>query len=767
VVETTEHRPGATAPVRERDRLDTLKRVVVGRPRATRELGETLLSKKLALPIFASDPLSSVAYATEAALAVLVVASATAAHLVLPISVAIAAVLGIVVLSYTQTVRAYETSGGAYVVAKDNLGTLPSLVAAAALLVDYVLTVAVSVTAGVVALVSAAPSLDSHRVELSLFFVALLTVANLRGVRESGALFALPTYAFVAAMYLLIAVAFIKGLSTGWPQAEVPDPVSAGAGAVGVLVILRAFSSGAAALTGVEAISNGVGAFKPPQGRNAERTLLVMGGIAISLFVGVSYLAVHMHARPSESVSVISELARATFPASSWTSFMYYAVQALTFGILVLAANTSYQGFPRLGAVLARDRFFPRQFINLGDRLVYSNGIIVLAGIASLLIWVFHADVLALIHLYVIGVFTAFTLSQAGMVRYWLRRKDPGWRHRAIINGIGALATGVVTLLVIQSKFTQGAWAVTVAVPLIVAGCYGVHRHYRKVERRLRAGVAAVAAAPKPRNDVVLYVESDDAALREAVWYARQIAGEDFRAIHVPGSRTDPGIRPRFRDLTDIRPDLDVLMPEAGRAEAVIEYLWGLPRGESSFVTVVIPELFTRPSLVAAITRRPEFSLKVRLLSEPGVVITDIPVLAPASTQPPRRAACRILVSGAHAASMRAVNYASTLGFEDTRALSFAFDAEEADRIRRDWLAQPMRLPLEVEEAPFRDLGDPLLRHLRGITADPEVVAVVIMPELIFSGPQRLLHNQRALYIKRLLLFEPRVILTSVPYRLS
>jgi len=625
----------------------------------------------------------------------------------------------------------------------------------------------VSVPAGVVALVSAAPSLDSHRVELSLFFVALLTVANLRGVRESGALFALPTYAFVAAMYLLIAVAFIKGLSTGWPQAEVPDPVSAGAGAVGVLVILRAFSSGAAALTGVEAISNGVGAFKPPQGRNAERTLLVMGGIAISLFVGVSYLAVHMHARPSESVSVISELARATFPASSWTSFMYYAVQALTFGILVLAANTSYQGFPRLGAVLARDRFFPRQFINLGDRLVYSNGIIVLAGIASLLIWVFHADVLALIHLYVIGVFTAFTLSQAGMVRYWLRRKDPGWRHRAIINGIGALATGVVTLLVIQSKFTQGAWAVTVAVPLIVAGCYGVHRHYRKVERRLRAGVAAVAAAPKPRNDVVLYVESDDAALREAVWYARQIAGEDFRAIHVPGSRTDPGIRPRFRDLTDIRPDLDVLMPEAGRAEAVIEYLWGLPRGESSFVTVVIPELFTRPSLVAAITRRPEFSLKVRLLSEPGVVITDIPVLAPASTQPPRRAACRILVSGAHAASMRAVNYASTLGFEDTRALSFAFDAEEADRIRRDWLAQPMRLPLEVEEAPFRDLGDPLLRHLRGITADPEVVAVVIMPELIFSGPQRLLHNQRALYIKRLLLFEPRVILTSVPYRLS
>jgi amino acid transporter len=761
VVETTEQL------VRERDRIDTLKRVVVGRPRASREMGETLLSKKLALPIFASDPLSSVAYATEAALAVLVVASASGAHLVLPISVAIAAVLGIVVLSYTQTVRAYETSGGAYVVAKDNLGTLPSLVAAAALLVDYVLTVAVSVTAGVVALVSAVPSLDSHRVELSLFFVLLLTVVNLRGVRESGVLFALPTYAFVAAMYLMIATAFVKGLSTGWPQADVPDPVAAGAGAVGVLVVLRAFSSGASALTGVEAISNGVNAFKPPHGRNAERTLLVMGGLAISLFLGVSYLAVQMHARPSESVSVISEIARATFPASSWTSFMYYAVQSLTFGILVLAANTSYQGFPRLGAVLARDRFFPRQFINLGDRLVYSNGIIVLAGIASLLIWVFHADVLALIHLYVIGVFTAFTLSQSGMVRYWLRRKDPGWRRSAVINGIGATATGVVTVLVIQSKFTQGAWAVTVAVPVIVVACYAVRRHYRKVERRLRAGVAAVAAAPKPTNDVVLYVESDDAALHQAIWYARQIAGDAFRAIHVPGSRTDPGIRPRFRTLTDIRPDLHVLHPQDGRADAVIEYLWALPRGESSFVTVVIPELFTRRSLMSAITRRPEFSLKLRLLTEPGVVITDVPVLAPLPNEPPRRAVCRILVSGAHAASMRAVNYASTLGFEDTRALSFAFDAEEADALRRDWLAQPMRLPLEVEEAPFRDLGEPLLRHLREITADPDAVAVVIMPELIFSGPQRLLHNQRALYIKRLLLFEPRVILASVPYRLS
>jgi amino acid transporter len=748
--------------------LGAVKRVLVGRPRSTGEMNETLLSKTLALPIFSADPLSSVAYATEAAMVVLVGVSLTSLNLVFPISIAIAAVLAIVVLSYTQTVRAYETSGGAYVVAKENLGTLPSLVAAAALLVDYVLTVAVSVTAGVLAVTSAAPSLESHKVGLSLFFVLLLTVANLRGVRESGILFALPTYGFVAVMYVLIATGIGKCLDGTCPQAAVPDPLVAGAGAVTVFVVLKAFASGASALTGVESISNGVNAFRVPHGRNAALTLLAMGGMAITLFLGVSYLAVSMNAAPSGSVSVLSEVARATFPDSSPTSVFYYAVQALTFAVLVLAANTSYQGFPRLAAVLARDRFFPRQFVNLGDRLVYSNGIVVLAAISSLLIWAFDADVIALIHLYVIGVFTAFTLSQAGMVRYWLRRETPGWRRSAIVNGAGAVATGLVALVVIESKFTQGAWAVIVAIPVLIGGFYTIQRHYSKVARRLKAGVGAFAAAPPATNEVVLYVESADAALEEALWYARQIAGEDFRAIHVPGRKTDPGIRPRFRALTDMRPDLHVITPEDGRVDAVIDYLWSLPRGESNFVTVVIPELFRSSSLVSAATHGPGFRLKLRLLTEPGVVITDVPVLAGRKgVGAPRRAVVRVLVSGAHAASMRAVNYASTLGFPDTRAVYFAFDAEEAERMQREWEERGMAVPLEIEEAPFRDIGDPLLAHLRRITDDPDAVAVAIMPELIFSGAARLLHNQRALYIKRLLLFEPRVILTSVPYRLN
>jgi amino acid transporter len=709
-----------------------------------------------------------VAYATEAALVVLVAATATAAHLVLPISIAIGAVMAIVVVSYMQTVRAYETSGGAYVVARENLGTFPSLVAAAALLVDYVLTVAVSVAAGVLALTSAVASLASHEVELSLGFIVLLTVVNLRGVRESGFLFALPTYAFVAAMYAMVGTGVARCADGSCPVAHAPDPVAAGVGAVGLIVVLQAFASGAAALTGVEAISNGVSAFRTPPGRNAARTLLAMGAIAISLFIGVSYLAVAMDAHPSESVSLVSEIARATFPASSWSSPMYFAVQALTFGILVLAANTSYQGFPRLAAVLARDRFFPRQFVNLGDRLVYSNGIIVLAGIAALLIWVFHANVLSLIHLYVIGVFTAFTLSQAGMVRYWARTRDPGWEHRAVINGIGAAATGLVTLLVIEAKFTAGAWMVVIAIPVLIGLFFVVNRHYRVAARRLRAGITAVKGSPEPTNRVVLYVDRLDPATKLASWYAEQIADHEYHPVWVADGSRRPDPRGHWWDFAGGGTRIEPLEHVDHRADAMLDYVWSLPRGESNFLTVIVPEQFERPSLVSAVVRRrTTFSLKLRLLSEPGIVVTNVPLVSTQTKAPePARAVVRVLVSEVHASSLRAVNYARTLRLPDTRAVFFAFDSDEAKAVGRDWERQGLGVPLEIVEAPFRDLGDPLLSYLRSLTADPGVVASVVMPELIFNGTRRLLHNQRALYIKRLLLFEPQVILSSVPYHL-
>jgi len=467
-----------------------LKRLVVGRPMATGQFEETLLPKTLALPIFASDPLSSVAYATEAALVVLLAASAGSTHLVFPLSLAIAGLLAIVVASYRQTVRVYESSGGAYVVARENLGRLPSLTAAAALLTDYVLTVAVSVAAGVLALTSAVASLRGHELLLSLICVVAIALANLRGVRETGIAFALPTYAFVASIFALVGAGVTKCAVSGCPRAVVPHPMTTGAGAITLFVLLRAFSSGSTALTGVEAIANGVNAFRRPHGRNAATTLAVLGTIAIAMFVGVSWLAVHMNARPTATgtPSVLSELARGVFPAGSAGGFMYWAVQILTLLILVLAANTSFQGFPRLAALLAHDRYFARQFTNLGDRLVFSNGILVLAGVASALLWVYHAKVDSLIHLYVIGVFTAFTLSQAGMVRYWLRTHDPGWRHRALVNGVGATATGLVTAIVVWTKFAEGAWLVTVAIPLLVCSFLGINRHYRRFGRRLRAG---------------------------------------------------------------------------------------------------------------------------------------------------------------------------------------------------------------------------------------------------------------------------------------
>jgi amino acid transporter len=751
-------------------RTPRLKRVVVGRPMASDEIEETLLPKWLALPIFASDPLSSVAYATEAALVVLIAASAGSAHVVFPVALAIASLLAIVVLSYRQTVKVYESSGGAYVVAKENLGRIPSLVAAAALLTDYVLTVAVSVAAGVLALTSAVSSLRGHELMLSLACVLLIAVANLRGVKEAGILFALPTYGFVASIFALVGVGIARCADGTCPQATAPHPLASGVGAVTAFVVLRAFASGSTALTGVEAIANGVNAFRKPHGRNAATTLAVLGTIAIAMFVGVSWLAVHVHARPTTTgtPSVLSEIARAVFPSSSALGFMYWAVQTLTLAVLVLAANTSYQGFPRLAALLARDRFFARQFTNLGDRLVFSNGIIVLTAVAMALLWVYDASVDSLIHLYVIGVFTAFTLSQVGMVRYWLRTREPGWRHKIVINAIGATATGVVTLVVIWTKFAEGAWLVTVAVPFLVLSFLGINRHYRRFARRLKVGMGAVVAARLPTNEVLLTVDAIDVATEGALWYARQIAPPDsIRALHRPGRHTDSGIRARWFDFAE-QPRLEILPTSEGRVQPLLEEVWSRPRGESDFVTVVVPEQFRRASLLSA-AGATSFRLKLRLLSEPGVVVTDVPAVSDRHApngRTPSRLAVRVLVANVHAGSLRALAYARSLGVEDTRAVSFAFDAEEAAKVRAGWTGAGIQLPLDLHEAAYRDIGAPLLSYLRELTAEPDTVVNVVMPEVVVRGWARVLHNQRALYIKRLLLFERHVILSSVPYQL-
>jgi hypothetical protein len=578
-------------------------------------------------------------------------------------------------------------------------------------------------------------------------------------------LFALPTYAFIAAIGSLVVVGTVQ-VATGHVQhAVTPSPLATGAGAIGLFVLLRAFSSGSTALTGVEAIANGVNAFRRPHGRNAAVTLAVLGSLAIALFLGVSFLSVHTHAMPSSTASVVSQVARAVFRPGSVAGWMYYVVQGTTLLILVLAANTSFQGFPRLSALLARDGYAPRQFTNLGDRLVFSNGMLVLAVVAGLLLWIYGANTNSLIHLYVIGVFTAFTISQAGMVRYWLRVRGSGWKARLAVNAVGAVATGVVDVVVAVTKFAEGAWLVVVAVPLLVLVMLGVHRHYASLRRRLRAAAAAVVAARPATNTTLLVVERIDAATDEALWLTRTLY-DGFRAVHVVRHGTDPGIRARWFRFADANPPLEVLPGADGSVEPVLEQVWQLPRGDSEFVTVVVPELLPSKSLLAQLRRPFELRLKLRLLTEQGVVVTSVPSVAGVVEEARSHAAVRILVSDVNAASMRAVNYARTLHADDLTAVHFAFSGDDRETFRRAWAEAEPRVPLEVLEAPYRDLADPLLGYLRDLTSERGTEVLVVMPELVFRGWRRVLHNQRALYVKRVLLLEPHVALASVPYQL-
>ncbi|HMC36938.1 MAG TPA: APC family permease, partial [Actinomycetota bacterium] len=709
--------------------VDLIKRIVVGRRMPSHRLEHTLLPKVLALPVFSSDALSSVAYATEQILVVLVAASLASAHrLVMPISIAIAALMAIVVASYRQTVRAYPSGGGAYIVSKDNLGTFPGLVAAAALLTDYVLTVSVSVVAGVFAITSALPSLNPHKVLLSIAFIGLITLANLRGVRESGILFAVPTYGFILSIYVLVATGLVKCATRGCPAAVLPPhgellPIGV-ASTVGLFVVLHAFSSGSTALTGVEAISNGVPAFRRPQARNAAQTLAIMGVIAITMFLGISYLASRAHPLPSEFKSVVAQVADGVFHHG----FMYYLVQVFTAAILVLAANTSFQDFPRLSSILARDRFLPRQFENRGDRLVFSNGVIVLAIMASILIWVFQANLDRLIQLYVVGVFTSFTLSQSGMVRHWhkvSRRggdQAKGWRRSIVINGVGAVATGLVLAIVVETKFLHGAWIVIAAMPVIISAFYGTHRHYESISRQLRVGGAQITETPI--NTVVLYVEELNEATAEAVGYVRSFAGRDFHAIHVRAHSTPADFGALWKQFSRTDVELDILAPGPHATTPVVDYIRALPRAEGDFVTVVIPELLRSRSLLSAVRRGTTFFLKVRLLSEPEVVVTDVPVVkspndddTPRGSLIPARTVALVFVSGVNDAVVRAVNYARSLKATETRAVFFAFEPQQIDDIQAGWAERHIPVSLDIVEAPFRDLTGPVLEEVRRVTA--------------------------------------------------
>lgn len=751
-----------------------IKRVLLGRQVSSAKLEHTLLPKTLALPVFSSDPLSSNAYATEEMMLVLVLAGTAPLAMMLPIALVISLVLTIVITSYRQTVRAYPKGGGSYIVARENLGTIPGLVAASAILQDYVLTVAVSITAGTVAIVSAAPGLAEHRISIALVLIVVIALANLRGVKEAGTLFAIPTYGFVLVVYITLITGFVRCLS-GCPLASTANLELEAVQPLTLFLILRAFSSGSTALTGVEAIADGVQAFRRPQSRNAASTLAVMGVMTVGMFIGITLLARGLHVRVSEELhgvkSVLAQIGDTIYDGGT----MFYVLQVFTALILILAANTAYQDFPRLSAILARDGFVPRQFQNRGDRLVYSNGIIVLSGLAMLLVWAFDADLTSLIQLYVVGVFTAFTLSQAGMVRRWIRIKEGNWQRSAIINGIGASATGVVLVIVAVTKFgfpEPGAWIVIVAMPIIVLIFSGIYRHYERVRTELARGRVRFGESAVNR---VLFVLTDvDIAAAEALGYVRAMRPASFNVAYV-GSRPYEEAAERWQNLAPTAPHL-IPATEGSAVDNVLRLVRAIPRDPGDFVTVVIPELFRKASLLQAALKPTTFRLKVRLLSEPQVVITDVPVLAP-DAQPtgvdgmpliPERIVSLVFVASVHDATIRAINYARSLNAHETRAIFLATEPEETPGFLEAWAARGIGVRLDVVEAPFRDLGPPLLEEVRRVTADPRTVAAVILPEfLVTRWWHRILHNNRALFVKRQLLFEERVILSSVPFHLG
>jgi len=760
-----------------------LKRILVGRAFSSAHLEHTLLPKVLALPVFASDALSSVAYATGEIFIQLAIVSTVFKGFVIPISAAIAALMAIVVISYRQTVRAYPSGGGAYIVSKENLGIWAALIAAAALLVDYMMTVVVSIVAGVFAIGSAFPVANDHRVLLSIGFVWLVTIANLRGSRESGTLFAIPTYGFVAAILATIAIGLYQCVG-GCPATAPVEPIANAASvatAVGVFAVLKAFSSGATALTGVEAISNGVPAFRRPQATNAAETLAIMGVIAITMFLGISWLAVHVPGTVASDVrSIPAQIAHAVYGGG----IGFYVVQFFTAAILILAANTAYQDFPRLSSILARDRYMPRQFMNRGDRLVFSNGIVVLAIAASIMIFAFEADLTRLIQLYVIGVFMSFTLSQSGMVVHWSRERRSGttprhvWRRSIVINVIGAFATGIVLIVVMISKFTAGGWLSLLFMVILVATFLTIHRHYTVVIQQLRRG--AVRAGAIGVNHMVLVVRDLDAATAEALGAIRSIRPTELRIVHPveePDGDVPFELQDRWRAFAGGTSRLEPLPIGTGSLlNALRTYVTRLNRAPEDFVNVVIPEIVQSSLLRYLLGRTQLVRLKAGLLREPHIVVTDVPVMIPegepstGAARPliPARTVALVFVASVNDATKRAVNYAETLEASETRAIYFELDPDSVSEIQERWVDEGMRVPLDIVEAPFRDLTRPMLEEVRRFTSKPGTLVMVVLPELIVSQSWHfLLHNQNALFVKRLFLFEPNVILSSVPYVLG
>lgn len=591
-------RPISTEPFGSIDESKSyrIKRRLLGAPLQNDELEHQRLGKPTALAVFASDALSSTAYASEEIVRALIFGGVGVAAFgfVLPITIAVVVVLAILILSYRQTIRAYPSAGGAYVVTKDNLGLIPAQFAGVALLIDYILTVSVSVSAGVAALYSAVPVFHPYKVPLAIGFIVAITWGNLRGVKESGRLFAAPTYLFLFVMFVMIVIGIIKALMGDLHQVvstEVPEVTRS----AGLFLILHAFASGGAAMTGVEAISNGVPAFRPPEWKNARSTLMVMGTCLAILFLGISWLAQRVQPVPSETKTVVATIAESVFGQSNLGHLAFLITQGATMLILVLAANTAFADFPRLASFHADDAFMPKQLTKRGHRLVFSNGIISLAICASILVVIFSADVTHLIPLYAIGVFTSFTLSQTGMAVHHVRKKERHWQAGLLINGSGAVATGVVTIVIAITKFTHGAWAIILVVPILVYGLMRLNRQYEKeMEDLSRETRQAVNSRVLQRHVALVLVGELDRSVARGIQYARSLQPGELRALHIA---VDPDkadkLMESWLDLNLTRVPLDIIhCPDRRMDRALLKVVGSEVRNGDTEVTVVIPRLY-------------------------------------------------------------------------------------------------------------------------------------------------------------------------------
>ena len=603
--------------------VGALKHLLVGKPIPSHQAHQERYTKSTGLAILSSDALSSVAYATEEILRTLLIAGTASLWLVTPIGCVIAGLMLVIAFSYRQTIYAYPGGGGAYRVARENIGTVAGLVAAAALLLDYVLTVAVSIAAGVAAITSAFPDWHVNTVELALLFLALIMVGNLRGIRESGRIFSVPTYFFIGSMGMLLIVGVFKVL-TGDVASMVATStvyVPPETASLSIFLVLRAFANGCTALTGIEAISDGVPAFKPPEAKNAAITLVVMTGCAVLLFMGVTLLAGAFQIVPRHEETVISQLNRAILGGRG---VFYYMVQAATTMILVLAANTAFSDFPRLASIIARDKFLPRQLANQGDRLAFSNGIVMLSCLSGVLLVAFGGDTHALIPLYMLGVFVSFTLSQAGMVIKWRRERKPGWRLGSFISGLGATLTLIVLFVVAITKFQEGAWIIIVLIPILVVHFLAIHRHYEKVAQQL--SLKGLDVSGHKHNTVIVPIGGVHRAVVQALEYARTLS-DDVRAIYVD---VDPHATQEIREDWSrwgkgIR--LEILAsPFRSVMEPLLEYI-ELTNDErpGDFITVLLPEFVPSRWWHHLLHNQRALLIKGALLFRPNIVVTSVP----------------------------------------------------------------------------------------------------------------------------------------------